>query len=554
MIEEKTTILAGARVETLAGTSVTADGVAMRGSRIIGVGGVGPLREAHPEAGVVDLGGGLLLPAFGDGHVHPLMGGSYLLQCDLRPAGADASGYLEILAEYAQRQNRGEWVLGAGWVLPAFPGGVPHRDLLDRVIADRPVAVRGRDGHAMWLNTAALARAGITADTADPPGGRIERDEDGVPSGTLHEAAVALVEPLLPEPTPTQRLEAFRAAQEHLHSLGIVSVFDALATPEVHETYLAVSAAGDLTLSATLALDWDSERGLEQIADLETRRTDGAVPGVNPIGVKLFVDGVVGNGSAHLLAPYTSGAAKGRLGEALFTTVELGEIVTALESSGFRLHFHAMGDGAVRMAFDALGEYAPAPSAHSRPRHQVCHLQLVDQEELRRFHERGVVANFQPFWARRDEYVEDLHAPALGKERSARMFPIRSLEEHGARIAFGSDWPVSTASPLMGAEVAVTRCDPLNKHAEPLVAAEGITLRSALAAYTTGVAHATYREQETGTIEAGKLADLVLLDRDIFDHNTPISDARVLMTWAQGRVVHQASAGSPPHHPPEGDV
>jgi predicted amidohydrolase YtcJ len=520
-------ILTGGRIETIDPRRPRAEAVAVVDGRIAAV---GSRAEAHAAAGpgaeTVDLAGGLLLPGFQDAHVHPLLAGAYLLQCDVRPAGGDARGYVEIVRRYAAEHPEREWIAGAGWILPAFPGGIPHRTALDAAVADRPVLLRSQDEHQAWLNTRALELAGITTATPDPPGGRIERDPDGTPSGALHESAIRLASDLLPPLGQADWTQALLLAQAQLHSLGVTAVYDPWVHANFQQAYLDLAARGELTLRCALALAWDPERGDEQLAELVDRRADGAAARVDPVAAKLFADGVMGSFTAVLLEPY----AQGGTGLRMYEPELLRHIVGLLDREGFQVHVHAIGDGAVRESLDAF------EGASRDARHQICHLQLVHEDDLPRFAELGVVANAQPYWARNDPYLRELHAPSVGPERAGRMYPIGSLRRAGAQLAFGSDWPVSTANPLEEIEVAVTRVGPDDRTTEPLVPHEAIPLESALAAFTRGAAYAARREQETGTIEVGKRADLVALDRDLFAAG-PAGDARVVLTLVDGEAV-----------------
>jgi len=514
-----------------------AGAVAVRGGRVAAVGSEAEMRAlAGPATLVVELPGGLVVPGFHDAHVHALAGGLGQQQCDLHdlPPGE----YLQAVAGYAADHPDAPWVVGDGWLMGAVSGG-PRRDQLDRVTAGRPAFLTSTDGHSAWVNQAALALAGVTGDTPDPPRGRIERDPDGGPTGVLHEDAMRLVEELIPPPAPGDLEAAVLRGQAHLHRLGITAWQDASVGPEALAAYQAVAAQGALTARVVAALTWDAGRGLEQVAELVERRRQARGGRLRASAVKVFQDGVVENFTAAMLAPYLDGHGipTGNSGISMVPAAELAAAVTRLDREGFDVHVHAIGDRAVREALDAV-EAAVAANGPRDARHQLAHIQLVHPADRPRFGRLGVIANAQPFWAVLDHYMRDLTLPFLTGERAGWQYPFASLERAGARLAFGSDWTVSTADPLLEMEVAVTRVAPDDRGAEPFLPAERLGLAAALDAFTSGSAHALRLERETGSIEPGKLADLAVLDRDPFAPGAgPVGDARVLATLVEGEPV-----------------
>ena len=491
---------------------------------------------ACPVTRVVELPGGLVVPGFHDAHVHALAGGLAEQHCDLHDL--PARKYLAAVAQYAAGHPDAPWIVGDGWLMDAFAGG-PRSEALDQVTAGRPTFLTSADGHSAWVNQAALALAGVTRDTPDPPRGRIERDPDGAPTGVLHEEAMRLVEHLLPPPAPDDLEEAVPRGQAHLHRLGITAWQDASVGPEALAAYRAVAAQGSLTARVVAALTWDPGRGLEQVAELVERRRDGAAGRLRATAVKVFQDGVVENFTAAMLAPYldAQGAPTANSGISMVPAAELAAAVILLDREGFDVHVHAIGDRAVREALDAV-DAALAANGPRDARHQLAHIQLVHPEDRPRFGRLGVIANAQPFWAVLDGYMRDLTLPFLTAERAAWQYPFASLARTGAHLAFGSDWTVSTADPLLEMEVAVTRVPPGDRGAEPFLPGERLDLAAALDAFTTGSAHALRLERQTGSIEPGKLADLAVLDRDPFAPGAgPVGDARVLATLVEGEPV-----------------
>jgi predicted amidohydrolase YtcJ len=534
---------AGARTGVPGRPPVEDVGVAIRDGRIAAVAPEGEVRAlAGPGTEVVEVPSGLLLPGFQDAHVHPPTSGLERLRCDLNDA-EDAQAYLRIVAAYARTHPDEAWILGGGWWPAAFPGGTPRREDLDAIIPDRPVFLPNRDGHGAWVNTRALEAARIDREMPDPPDGRIERDPvTGEPTGTLHEGAMTLVERLVPSTSAPDWERAILEAQSYLHSLGITAWQDAWVGPEHLDAYLALAGRGELTARVVAALWWERSRGLEQIDDLVEWRAGAAVVDCVDAGtVKIMVDGVIENFTAHMLEPYldATGRPTGNRGFPFLEDAELAEAVTRLDREGFQVHFHAIGDAAVRNALDAV-EAARRANGPLGNRHHVAHLQVVHPEDVPRFAALEVTANAQAFWASHEPQMDELTIPFLGAERSAQQYPFASLARARARLAFGSDWSVSTPDPLLQMEVAVTRVDPDDRDGDPFLPQERLDPAAALEAFTRGSAFVNRLEERTGTIEPGKDADLVVLQHDPFT-NGPIGDARAMLTMVGGRVVHDAT-------------
>jgi predicted amidohydrolase YtcJ len=538
-----------------------ADAVAVRGGRIVAVGHAGEVRElAGPRTEVVDLRGRALLPGFQDAHVHPAFAGVTMLRCDLtNAAGLDEA--LAMIASYARAHPDQEWVYGSGWRMEWFAGGTPPRELLDSAAASRPAYLTNRDGHGAWVSSRALDLAGLDAASPDPPDGRIERGPDGRPQGTLHEGAATLVGRLVPAAAFGDRLAGLLAAQRHMHALGITAwqdaiVGDYLGHADPLPVYLAAAAAGQLTARVEGALWWDRGRGGEQMADLLGRRErvarelGGAAQDAGRAGrfrthtVKIMQDGVAENFTAGMIEDYLDGCGcqTGNRGVSYVPPHDLREHVTRLDAERFCVHFHAIGDRAVREALDAV---AAAREANGRTpgRHHIAHLQVVHGDDIPRFRELGVTANMQALWAAHEPQMDELTIPFLGPERSARQYPFGDLLRSGARLAAGSDWAVSSANPLWGAHVAVNRALPPGAgtgSAQPLLPGQALTLGEALAAYTAGSAYVNTLD-EAGVIEPGSLADLVVLDRDPFTgRSADIGLTCVLLTYVAGERVYSA--------------
>ncbi|MGW1952728.1 amidohydrolase [Streptomyces sp. NPDC001920] len=526
----------------------TATAVAVTGDRITAVGREEVHDLAGPRTEVVDLAGRLLLPGFQDAHVHPVPAGLELTQCDLTEAKTAGETVAAVRA-YADAHPEREWITGGGWSMDAFEGGTPTRDLLDAVVPDRPVYLPNRDHHGAWVNSRALALAGITRHTPDPADGRIDRDASGEPSGTLQEGAMQLVGRLTPAATPADRVAALLHAQRHLHALGITAWQDALVgsflgMDDPSEAYLAAARDGSLTARVVGALWWDRERGAEQIPELVERRQALSHGRFRAGSVKLMLDGIAETGTAALLDPYLDrcGCATANRGTAFIDAEQLPTYVTALDALGFQCHFHALGDRAVRDALDAI-EAARAANGPSDTRPHLAHLQVVHPVDVPRFARLGAVANIQPLWAAHEPQMDELTIPFLGPERAAWQYPFGALLRSGARLAAGSDWPVSSPDPLHGIHVAVNRVAPGASDTPVFLPGERIGLAEALSAYTSGAAHVNHLD-DTGEVRVGALADLVVLDRDPFDGPVEaIAETRVAITYVGGARVYAAHGG-----------
>lgn len=502
-----------------------------------------------PTDSVVDLAGGTLLPGFQDAHVHPLLAGLQLLGVDLAPVH-DRDAYRRIIAEHAAADPDAPVLSGGGWFGDVFPGGFPTAQDLDDIVPSRPVVLHSHDAHGVWVNSAALAAAGIDAATPDPDGGRIFRDADGAPTGVLVEGAVGLVGGLLADPAPGVLVDALLAAQRHLHSVGITAWQDAAVGvsdlgPDALPVYEELDRRGLLTARVVTALWWDRTRGVEQIADLvairERLRGSGRLDGGT---VKVMVDGMVENRTAAMLEPFDG--TDGDRGVTFLAPEELERATAALDAAGFQIHFHAVGDAAVRSCLDALAAVRERTGV-SANRHHLAHLDLVDGDDVARFSALDATANVTALWARSDDEIRTRKLPLLGPERARRHFPFADLRRAGARIVGGSDWPVTDPNPLWSVRTAVTRTGvPEDPHAvgavvltEPLLPEQALPLAEALDAYLANAAYINRLETTTGTLAEGMLADLVWIDRDLRDVDS-LGSARVRRTVIGGEAVYEA--------------
>jgi len=543
------TVFVGGTIFTAGWQASAPAAVAVIDGRIAAIGADEEIRAlAGPTTEVVDITGRLLLPGFQDAHVHPILGGVELLQCDLSDA-VDAADCIRLVNEYAAANPDAEWILGGGWSMDFFPGGTPTSALLDAVVADRPVLLMNRDHHGSWVNSRALALGGITASTPDPADGRIERDADGNPSGTLHEGATDLLGALRPDADPQMGYQGLLRGQSALLSQGVTGWQDAFVgagfgLADTLEIYLRAIEEGTLLARTSAALWWERHQGSEQIPALVERRARAAAVGRPELftasTVKIMVDGVAENFTAAMSMAYLDahGHATENSGLSFIDREKLKAYVQQLDAEGFQVHFHSLGDRAVTEALDAI-ESAVAANGPSDNRHHLAHLQVVAATDIPRFAQLGASANIQALWACREPQLIELTFPFLAPELIEQHYPFGSLERAGADLVAGSDWPVSSADPLQAIHVAVNRVAP-GRSDEPLGGEhEKLALASALTAYTFGSARICGREESTGRLEVGYLADLVVLDRDPFaGPSEEIGTTAVASTWIDGHRVY----------------
>ena len=546
-----TLVLRGGRVYAPA-SNVPATAVAVDRDVIVAVGSDEDVVDyVGPRTRVIDLGGRLVLPAFGDAHVHAISGGLESLRCNLLGVHGRTSS-LEHVASYSASLPNDSWLLGGGWSMDSFPGGLPTALDLDSVSGPRPAFLPNRDHHSAWVNTEAMRIASIDRSTPDPFAGRIERDEHGEATGVLHDGAMALVARHIP-PTPVAELRAaLRVALATLHRYGITHWQDAcvgeaaeIGVVDTYDTYRAASAEGWLSARVRGALWWDRSRGVDQIDELRTRREAARDGDFRATSVKIMVDGVCETFTAAMSRAYLGQTGSGDHRGTLFLEPdELVDSVRRLDDDDFQVHFHAIGDRAVSSALDAIE--ALDPGRRRRNRHHLAHLQFVAPSDLGRFARLGAIANFQPLWACNDDQMVEFTLPFVGAERAQWQYSIGSLWRRGARVAFGSDWPVSHPDPIHEMHVAVNRtlsahlAEPgSNEATVPFRADQAITVQNAIDAFTRNVAYVNGDDDHLGQINVGFSADLVVLNQDLL-RATPsdIGDTAVDLTIAQGQVVH----------------
>jgi predicted amidohydrolase YtcJ len=537
-------LLLRGRVWTAEAHPEWAEAVAVRGGRIAAVGTTAEVEALRgPRTEVIHLGGRLVLPGFDDAHVHLLDGAVSLDRVDLAEL-PDVAQIQARVRDWARTHRRQPWVVGGGWAYGSFPGGLPTRQQLDAAVSDRPAFLESYDVHTAWVNSRALALAGISRSTKDPEGGAIVRDpKTGEPTGVLKEQpAVELVKRKLPRLGSAERYEHLLKGLRLLNSLGITSVQDAgLLSPEHDaEADLAMldRARREGRLSVRVAAALHLEPGKVDATVAEAKRLAARYRDdlLRVVGVKIFVDGVIESKTAALLAPYADDTTQGF---ANWAPTALNEAVTAADREGLQAWLHAIGDLGVRMALDAH-EAALRANGRLDRRGRIEHVETLAPSDYARFKPLGVIASMQPLHANPDQNVLSAWAGNLGAERASRAFSWAALEKAGVRIAFGSDWPVVTPSVLRGLFCAVTRKTQNGTPAGGFLPQQAISLESALRHYTQDAAYASFEEAEKGSLEVGKRADLVVLSDDIF--KTPpegILRARVLLTLMGGKAVYR---------------
>ena len=517
-----------------------AEAAAIRDGVIVAVGSQADIEPLlGPATRTIDLSGKMALPGFHDAHVHPTMGGYGLLGCSLENE-ATVEAIIEKLKSCLEQGGDG-WLEGHAFDLALFGQDGPNKSLLDVLDTQRPIILWSSDGHNAWANSRALELADITADTPTPDLGVIERNPDGSPSGTLRETAQELVRAVMPALTLESNMEALDTGLRHLNSLGITSFVDAWVGQDDYQSYHAIDQAGKLNARVVTCLTYESgfaKHYGEEFDQVLSGRKAYASERVKNDCIKFFVDGVLEGETAALLEPYVG--KHGNRGELILSPEDLAAAVTRFDALGLQVHMHAIGDRAVRTGLDAI-ESARLANGPSDNRHHISHLQMIDVDDIDRFSGLDTAANFQALWALPDDWIMELNLPVLGAERVQGMYPIASVERAGGRIVGGSDWNVSSANPLDAIEVAMRRQDWQAEDGPVLNEGERVSLASMIDAYTRNAAWLMHQEDKVGSIEPGKRADFVILDRNLFEIPvTEISDARVVLTLLDGEVIYVA--------------
>jgi predicted amidohydrolase YtcJ len=541
-------VVINARIYTVNPQQPWAEALAIAGHKIIAVGSA---REITPRRGpdtkVIDVKGRLVLPGFRDCHIHFLDGSLSLLQVNLDEERTIADIQRQVKAYSAAHPNL-PWVLGRGWLYTAFvPSGLPHKKYLDQIVPDRPVYLESFDGHTWWANSKALEAAGISRQSRDPAGGKFVRDpQTGELTGAIKEdAADAVIRRAIPQPQRNQVLEALREGMRAANRVGLVG---AISPDGVHveggdfsflDAYDELRRQGLLTVRFYIAARLEPGTfSTAQIRKLENARQRFHDEWLSAGAAKFFLDGVIESHTAAMLAPYSDEPAE--TGKLLWNADEYKRAVSEFDRHNIQVFTHAIGDRAVRLALDAY-DLARQTNRTQDARHRIEHIETVTGEDIPRFGSLGVVASFQPLHAYPGDDITKLWIPHVGSERAQRGWAWRSIETNGAVLAFGSDWPIVTLNPWPGVQNALTRQTTAGEPVGGFVPKERITLADTIKAYTLGAAFAGRREKTEGSLEVGKLADLIVLSQDLFRiEPSEIAKAEVLLTMVDGKVVYES--------------
>ena len=533
-------VVANAKIYTVNPQQPWAEALAVRGEKILAVGSTREInRYRGPNTRVIDAQGRLVLPGFTDCHIHFMEGSLGLLHVDLNGA-ATVREIRKRVSAYAIAHPHDAWILGMGWTYPAFaPSGMPDRRILDEVVLDRPVFLEAYDGHTSWANSKALAVAGITRETPDPHNGKIVRDEKGAATGALLEEAGGLVSKFAPKPSRDERLAALRKGLHEANRVGLVRVHSAGGDFEWLDLYDELRHKGELTVRQYIAFFLNppelTPAAIEQVEQARrTYRDDWIAAGA----VKTMLDGVVEAHTAAMLAPYSDDPTKS--GKLFWDPAKYQQAIAELDRRGFQIFTHAIGDRAVHLALDAY-EQAQTKNHTKDARPRVEHIETITAEDIPRFGSLGVIASFHPLHAYPDDDTLKIWARNAGPDRAGRAWVWHSIETTGGRLAFGSDWPVVTLSPWPGVQNALTSQTTEGDPPGGWVPKERISLEDTVKAYTLGAAIAGRREKTEGSLEAGKLADLIVLSQNLFE--IPPNQTRkteVLLTMVGGRVVYES--------------
>jgi len=533
-------IVINAHIYTVDPQHKWANALAVRGDHIVAVGDNAKIEAYRRKATrVIDAHGRLMLPGFTDCHIHFMDGSLGLTRVDLNDSGTVAEVQKRVKA-YADSHPKEPWIQGMGWTYPTFrPSGLPDKKILDEAVPDRPVFLIAFDGHSSWANSKALAMAGIDRNTPDPPNGKIVRDGNGEATGALKEAAGDLIDVKIPKPTRAERLDALRKGIHEANKAGLVRVHSAGQDFEYLDLYDDLRKRGELTLRFYVAY-FLNPPGLtpdinKQIDDARRKYNDDWISGGV---VKTMLDGVVEAHTAAMLDPYTDDPSQS--GKLFWDPEQYKSTVASLDVRGLQIFTHAIGDKAVRLALDAY-QNAEEINKTKDARPRIEHIETINAQDIDRFGKLGVIASMQPLHSYPDEDTLGIWARNIGPERATRPWVWRSIEMKGGALAFGSDWPVVTLNPWRGVQTAVTRQTQEGEPVGGFVPQQRLSLEDTIRAYTLGAAFAGRREKTEGSIEAGKLADFIVLDRDLFKiEPSEIGKTEVLLTMVGGKVVYES--------------
>ncbi len=460
----------------------------------------------------IDLADAFVIPAFIDGHAHPIFAGREAAGPRINGLNSVAQ-ITQAVKSFALANPTTPWIIGGAYEAAIADGGDFDAAWLDEVVSDRPVVLHAVDHHTIWVNSKALELAEITNATPDPTGGTIARRADGSPKGTLREpSAMALVLNRAPANTVESDMAAIKYACAQYRQVGVTAAIDSWCEKDMARAYIAAAHSGDLSIAFTLSFlatptTWFGD--IDEFNDLRQQCLELNNPTqLQANSIKFLLDGALSAGTAYLTAPYLDDPTSS--GISIWENDELLNALVTYDALGFQLHLHAIGDAAVNQALNAIEAMQRInPTWDRRP--VIVHAQLILDKDLPRFAQLGVIANIQPLWCYMDSMNKELIAPRLGEKRNNQQYRLRSLIAAGAKIAFGSDWPVTSHVPMQAIDVPVTRTNPVAGVTEPWNIEESITKEESLTFYTQNVAYQMFRENERGVLEVGKRADFIVL-------------------------------------------
>jgi predicted amidohydrolase YtcJ len=533
------TVLIHAKIYTVNSKEPWAEAMAIRDGKILAVGSDKTIAAYEgPSTKIIDAKEHMVLPGFVEAHVHMMAGAAQLEQVSLNDAKS-IGDFQKVIKDYATAHSVKKWIQGMGWYYNIFgKSGLPDKKFVDEVIPDRPVYLLAYDGHSSLANSKALKAAGITRKTPDPPSGIIVRDPaTGEPTGVLKEAAGPLVARVIPQPTHEEELDRLTKAIHYASSLGFTRLISAGADAERIGLFDEIRQKGDLTTRLYMARFVNPPIAPDVIKILEENRKRFSDDWIDLGAVKFLLDGVIEAQTAAMLEPFEKAPAN--RGVLYFEPEKYKEGVMQLDRLGFPIFTHAIGDRAIRLALDAYEE-ANKANGHMDARDRIEHIEDPSAQDIPRFGKLGVIASMQPLHATPNSNTLEVWVGSVGPQRAQRAFPWHDILAGGAHLSFGSDWPVVTLSPWPAVQMLVTRETTEGTPAGGWLPNERLTLGEAIQGYTMGGAFAARREKTEGSIEVGKLADVIIISQDLFKiAPNQIGKTKVMMTMAGGKVVYQ---------------
>jgi predicted amidohydrolase YtcJ len=536
-----TSIYFNGRIYTGNDAQPFAEAMAIQGNKILAVGNTEEMKKlANASTQTIDLQGKLVIPGFNDAHIHFLRGAMEMQTADLNRCKTPKDAADTVLA-FAQRQPEAAWVTGAGWQYTIFPDSKPTKEILDAILPDRPVFLYAYDGHSAWVNSKALALAGVDKNTVYSGFGSIVKDEKGEPTGMLSEGAMQLVRKFLPPATRENKLKALEAGLAYAASLGITSMQNASGTIEELELYEDLLRRGKLTTRYAAAFSANSkttEEDIRRFTALKKKYSDN--PLLRADAIKFILDGVIESHTAVMINDYSDAGEKGRTANGNFALPleDYQRLALAFDKAGFRLFTHAIGDRSVHEALNVY-EQTEKQNGSVNSRHRIEHIEQCNPADIARFQQLHVLPSMQPIHA--DPATVAVWAKAVGKERLPYSFGWQSMLQSKATLVFGSDWPACiNLDPMHGLHVAVNRQSPNGEPPGGWIPEQKVSIKDALAAFTMGGAYSTYEEKTKGTLQPGYYADFVVLSKDLFTIDpSEIHTTKVLLTIVDGKVVYR---------------